>query len=73
MHASSRLSRRSATVMAIDKIDPFHRKSDPNRTLSAMGVSPPRAAGCTQPNQIRAGQRWLKEFSLCQSSSCSGG
>jgi MFS superfamily sulfate permease-like transporter len=28
-----------ATVMAIDKIDPFHRKSDPNRTLSAMGVS----------------------------------
>jgi carbonic anhydrase len=28
-----------ATVMAIDKIDPFHRKSDPNRTLYAMGVS----------------------------------
>lgn len=28
-----------ATVMAIDKIDPFHRKSDPNRTLSSMGVS----------------------------------
>jgi carbonic anhydrase len=28
-----------ATVMAIDKIDPFHRKSDPNRTLSAMGIS----------------------------------
>jgi MFS superfamily sulfate permease-like transporter len=28
-----------ATVMAIDKIDPFHRKSDPNRTLQAMGVS----------------------------------
>ena len=25
--------------MAIDKIDPFHRKSDPNRTLFAMGVS----------------------------------
>jgi MFS superfamily sulfate permease-like transporter len=25
--------------MAIDKIDPFHRKSDPNRTLSAMGIS----------------------------------
>lgn len=28
-----------ATVMAIDRIDPFHRKSDPNRTLFAMGVS----------------------------------
>lgn len=28
-----------ATIMAIDKIDPFHRKSDPNRTLFAMGVS----------------------------------
>lgn len=28
-----------ATVMAIDKIDPYHRKSDPNRTLSAMGIS----------------------------------
>jgi carbonic anhydrase len=28
-----------ATVMAIDKIDPFHRKSNPDRTLSAMGVS----------------------------------
>src|SRR5438477_3299322 len=28
-----------ATVMAIDKIDPFHRKSSPDRTLSAMGVS----------------------------------
>jgi MFS superfamily sulfate permease-like transporter len=25
--------------MAIDKIDPFHRKSSPDRTLSAMGVS----------------------------------
>jgi carbonic anhydrase len=28
-----------ATIAAIDKIDPFRRKSDPNRTLSAMGVS----------------------------------
>src|SRR5262245_7058677 len=28
-----------ATVMAIDKIDPFHRKSSPDKTLSAMGVS----------------------------------
>lgn len=28
-----------ATVLAIDKIDPYHRKSDPNRTLFAMGVS----------------------------------
>jgi len=28
-----------ATVMAIDKIDPFHRKSNPDRTLSAMGIS----------------------------------
>lgn len=28
-----------ATVVAIDKIDPFRRKSDPNRTLLAMGVS----------------------------------
>src|SRR5947199_1343848 len=28
-----------ATVMAIDKIDPFHRKSDPNKTLQAMGIS----------------------------------
>jgi carbonic anhydrase len=28
-----------ATVSAIDKIDPYRRKSDPNRTLFAMGVS----------------------------------
>lgn len=28
-----------ATISAIDKIDPFRRKSDPNRTLLAMGVS----------------------------------
>jgi carbonic anhydrase len=28
-----------ATIAAIDKIDPFRRKSDPNRTLNAMGVS----------------------------------
>src|SRR5262249_35392794 len=28
-----------ATIQAIDKIDPFRRKSDPNRTLFAMGVS----------------------------------
>jgi len=28
-----------ATIFAIDKIDPFRRKSDPNRTLLAMGVS----------------------------------
>src|SRR4029077_15824901 len=28
-----------ATIAAIDKIDPFKRKSDPNRTLFAMGVS----------------------------------
>ncbi|HVC95022.1 MAG TPA: SulP family inorganic anion transporter [Pirellulales bacterium] len=28
-----------ATVMAIDKIDPFHRKSNPNRILLAMGIS----------------------------------
>ena len=28
-----------ATIAAIDKIDPFHRKSSPNRTLFAMGVS----------------------------------
>ena len=28
-----------ATIAAIDKIDPFRRKSDPNRTLSAMGIS----------------------------------
>lgn len=28
-----------ATIAAIDKVDPFHRKSDPNRTLLAMGVS----------------------------------
>ena len=27
-----------ATASAIDKIDPYHRKSDPNRTLLAMGV-----------------------------------
>jgi MFS superfamily sulfate permease-like transporter len=27
-----------ATAAAIDRIDPFHRKSDPNRTLFAMGV-----------------------------------
>ncbi len=28
-----------ATIMAVDKIDPFRRKSDPNRTLLAMGIS----------------------------------
>jgi hypothetical protein len=28
-----------ATIAAIDKIDPFRRKSGPNRTLHAMGVS----------------------------------
>ena len=28
-----------ATIAAVDKIDPFRRKSDPNRTLFAMGVS----------------------------------
>lgn len=27
-----------ATAMAIDRIDPFHRKSDPNRVLLAMGI-----------------------------------
>jgi len=28
-----------ATIAAIDKIDPFKRRSDPNRTLLAMGIS----------------------------------
>lgn len=28
-----------ATVQAVDRIDPFHRKSDPDRTLFAMGIS----------------------------------
>ncbi len=28
-----------ATIMAVDKIDPFRRKSNPNRTLLAMGIS----------------------------------
>ena len=28
-----------ATIQAIDKIDPFKRKSNPNVTLRAMGVS----------------------------------
>jgi MFS superfamily sulfate permease-like transporter len=28
-----------ATVAAIDKIDPFKRRSDPNKTLQAMGIS----------------------------------
>lgn len=28
-----------ATIAAIDKIDPFRRRSDPNRTLQAMGIS----------------------------------
>ncbi len=28
-----------ATAQAIDRIDPFHRKSEPNRLLAAMGVS----------------------------------
>jgi len=28
-----------ATILAIDKIDPFNRRSDPNLTLRAMGVS----------------------------------
>jgi MFS superfamily sulfate permease-like transporter len=27
-----------ASVKAVDKIDPWHRKSDPNKTLRAMGV-----------------------------------
>lgn len=28
-----------ATIAGIDKIDPFRRRSDPNRTLRAMGIS----------------------------------
>lgn len=28
-----------ATILAIDKIDPFNRRSDPNNTLRTMGVS----------------------------------
>lgn len=28
-----------ATIMAVDKLDPYHRRSDPDRTLQAMGVS----------------------------------
>jgi carbonic anhydrase len=28
-----------ATIHAVDKIDPFHRKSNPDKTLLAMGVS----------------------------------
>jgi carbonic anhydrase len=28
-----------ATIMAVDKIDPYKRRSDPDRTLNAMGVS----------------------------------
>lgn len=28
-----------ATIQAVDRIDPFQRKSDPNRTLGAMGLS----------------------------------
>ncbi len=28
-----------ATIMAVDRIDPHHRKSNPDRTLFAMGVS----------------------------------
>ncbi|MGE4135747.1 MAG: SulP family inorganic anion transporter [Pirellulales bacterium] len=28
-----------ATIAAVDKIDPFRRKSDPDRTLTAMGAS----------------------------------
>ena len=28
-----------ATILAVDKLDPYRRKSDPDRTLQAMGVS----------------------------------
>jgi len=28
-----------ATIMAVDKLDPYHRRSNPDRTLQAMGVS----------------------------------
>ena len=28
-----------ATILAVDKIDPWHRKSNPSRTLFAMGIS----------------------------------
>lgn len=28
-----------ATIMAVDRMDPFHRKADPDRTLFAMGCS----------------------------------
>lgn len=28
-----------ATIMAVDKLDPYHRRSDPDRTLQAMGAS----------------------------------
>ena len=28
-----------ATIMAVDKLDPYHRRSSPDKTLQAMGVS----------------------------------
>lgn len=28
-----------ATIQAVDRLDPFHRKSDPDRTLFAMGIA----------------------------------
>ena len=28
-----------ATIAAVDKLDPYRRRSDPDRTLLAMGVS----------------------------------
>ena len=35
-----------ATIAAVDKIDPFRRGSDPDRTLLAMGV-PTSAPACS--------------------------
>jgi MFS superfamily sulfate permease-like transporter len=35
-----------ATIMAVDKIDPYRRRSDPDRTLLAMGVSNVASSVC---------------------------
>lgn len=66
-----------ATINAIDKIDPFRRKSDPDKTLLAMGVSNVASSlvggltiipgGVKSTTSIMAGGRtqWANFFNAC--------
>jgi carbonic anhydrase len=58
-----------ATIAAVDRIDPFRRKSDPDRTLLAMGVSnicSSMAGGLTIiPGASRARSAWWGAVERC--------